>query len=61
VGRTHLLLAELAHTQEAQAAVATHLQAAHALFQTLQVPLYVARTLELARTRRVSLWAYPTP
>jgi hypothetical protein len=61
VGRMHLLLAELAHTQEAQEAVVTHLKAAEVLFQTLQVPLYVTRTLELARTYGVVLRAGPIP
>lgn len=53
--RTHLLLAQLAHSQGHRAALSTHLAAAHRLFQTLQVPHYVACTERLARACVVAL------
>jgi tetratricopeptide (TPR) repeat protein len=53
--RTHLLLAQLAHPQGHREALSTHLWAAHHLFQTLQVPNYVACTERLARACGVAL------
>ena len=54
LGRTHLDLATLAHTQGNRAAVATSLTTARTLFETLQVPTYVERTAQLARAFEVS-------
>jgi tetratricopeptide (TPR) repeat protein len=55
LARTHLALADLAHTQGQPAAVATQLTEAHALFTALQVPRYVERTMQLASAYGVSL------
>ncbi|MBM3225635.1 MAG: tetratricopeptide repeat protein, partial [Candidatus Tectomicrobia bacterium] len=54
VGRTHLDLAGLAHTQGDVRTAATHLQAAADLFSALQLPKYVAYTVDLAHTLGIS-------
>jgi tetratricopeptide (TPR) repeat protein len=54
LGRTHLDFATLTRTQGNLVAVATHLTAARILFETLQVPTYVERTIQLARAFEVS-------
>jgi class 3 adenylate cyclase/tetratricopeptide (TPR) repeat protein len=48
VGRTHLDLAVVAHSQGNQEMATTHLTKARALFDVLQVPRYVERTAQLA-------------
>lgn len=54
LGRTHLDLATLAHTQGKLAVVATYLTTVRTLFETLQVPPYVERTVQLVRAFEVS-------
>jgi hypothetical protein len=56
-GRSHLDLAAFAHAQGNQAAAATHLTEAYALFTTLQVLRYVERTVQLASEFGVALSA----
>jgi hypothetical protein len=48
VGRTHLVLAELAQRQDNRAEVILHLSEAHHLFTTLEIPVYVERTTQYA-------------
>jgi class 3 adenylate cyclase/tetratricopeptide (TPR) repeat protein len=55
VGRTHLLLAELTRTQGDHDATTLHLQHAYALFRLLQVPRYIDRAQERARSLGVKL------
>jgi hypothetical protein len=55
LARTHLDLASLAHTQNDQDAVTTHLSTASAWFKALQVPKWVERTEHLAREYGVTL------
>jgi class 3 adenylate cyclase/DNA-binding winged helix-turn-helix (wHTH) protein/tetratricopeptide (TPR) repeat protein len=54
-GRTHLDLAALAHAQGRPEAARVHLRAAHTLFRTLQVPMYVQRTRKYASAYGISL------
>ena len=54
VGRTHLVLAQLA-TMQQQADAATNLQAARRLFMTLDIPTYVTYTERLADERGITL------
>jgi hypothetical protein len=54
-GRTHLALAEHAHTRGDRNAVAIHLEEAHATFMALRVPNHVRRTEQLARNFDVLL------
>ena len=56
-GRSHLDLAALTHAQGNQAAAATHLTEAYALFIALQVPRYVERSVQLASEFGVDLTA----
>jgi tetratricopeptide (TPR) repeat protein len=55
MGRLHLDLAALTHTQGHPQAVAMHLTEAYALFTALQVPRYVEHTVQLAGACGVAL------
>ena len=48
MGRTELLLAELAHARGDSGALRAHVAEAHALFTRLGLPRYVERTRRLA-------------
>ena len=55
VGRTHVVLAELAHAQTHQAATVQHLTEAHNLFRVLHVSPYVERVIQHATVFGLSL------
>ena len=55
IGRTHLDLASLAHSQGNEDTATTHLSTAHAWFQKLQVPKWVEKTEQLAHDYGVTL------
>jgi class 3 adenylate cyclase/tetratricopeptide (TPR) repeat protein len=59
LARTHLDLATLSHTQGDNEAAAVHLSTAHAWFARLQVPRYVERAEQLARTYGLTLIEVP--
>ncbi len=59
LGRTHLDLAALAHSQGDQDVIATHLNQAYAWFNKLQVPKYVERTEQLAHEYGLTLTEVP--
>jgi class 3 adenylate cyclase/DNA-binding winged helix-turn-helix (wHTH) protein/tetratricopeptide (TPR) repeat protein len=61
VGRTHLILAELAQQQDNRAEIILHLSEAHHLFTTLGVPVYVERTTQYASTLGLAFAAPATP
>jgi hypothetical protein len=50
VGRTHLLLADLAQQQHQAQEALQHVTIAHERFTALHVPRYVARTEQWTRT-----------
>ena len=55
MGRTHLALASLVHTQGDQGTATIHLSTAYAWFKKLRMPKWVEKTEQLARDYGVTL------